>query len=370
MGKQVRVLVVDDSALMRRLISDLLLSDPEIDVVGQAKDGLDALAKLAALKPDVITLDVEMPVLDGMETLKRIMKDQPTPVVMLSSLTQAGADTTMQCLRLGAVDFVAKPSGTISADMRRVAQEITEKIKMASGTVSTKKARPEDAASTNSIAAGHTKLSLSLPELQSTFNELAFQPKAEILLIGASTGGPKALHYLIPKLPPHFGVPTIIVQHLPSMFTRMMALQLQKETDLTVREAEEGDRLYAGTILVAPGGRHLTLDGRGFVRLTDDPPLHGVRPAIDVTLASLIGFYGSAIAAVLLTGMGKDGAMGLKTLHDLGGITVAEDHSTCVVYGMPKAAVELKGVTHLLPLTDIPGQIARTFAPCKIRAAC
>ncbi len=372
MNSPFRVLVVDDSALMRKLVTDMLATDPQIEVIGQARDGADALSKILILKPDVITMDVEMPIMDGMETLRRIMETQPIPVIMLSSLTQAGAETTIKCLRLGAVDFVGKPSGSISLDIKRVASELTEKVKVAASVrFPDRQAAPRAAARPMLLspsAAGLPKGETAVAVVHSSRSP-ATNSFPKVLLIGSSTGGPKALHNLVPKLPANFPVPIVIVQHLPKMFTGMLAAQLDRESPFTVREAAEGDTLLPGTILVAHGGRHLTFDRSGVARMNDDPPMHGVRPAIDITLASLIQLYGNSMVAVLLTGMGRDGALGMKALHDLGGQTIAEDESSCVVYGMPKAAVELKGVNHLLPLTEIPARISDIFGRQQIKVA-
>ena len=344
----IRVLVVDDSAFMRKMVTEILARDAGICVAGQARDGADALLKLEALRPDVVTLDVEMPVLDGYATLAEIMRRRPTPVLMLSSLTQAGADATLRCLEGGAVDFVGKPSGSISLDIEKVAGELIAKVKAAAGArVLVRKAveplrpRPVPASEAARAPSG----------------------RAAVLLIGSSTGGPKALQTLVPALPADLGVPVVIVQHMPPGFTASLARRLEQTSPFTVREAEGGDRLRVGTILVAPGGRHLEFDAGGVARLTDEPTIHGVRPAIDVTLMSLSRLYGPRVVAALLTGMGKDGARGLKLVLEGGGRTVAEDESTCVVYGMPKAAADLGGVGSLLPLPDIAPALARLCGP-------
>ena len=336
----IRVLVVDDSAFMRKMLTEILARDPALCVAGTARDGAEALLKLDALRPDVVTLDVEMPVLDGYRALAGIMHRRPTPVLMLSSLTQAGADATLRCLELGAVDVVGKPSGSISLDIEAIASELTAKVKAAArvyfpppGEVPA--ARPAPPPALNGA-----------------------RPPA-VLVIGASTGGPRALQALVPALPADLGVPIVIVQHMPPGFTASLARRLAQTSPFPAREAVDGDALLPGQILVAPGGHHLEFTGAGRARLTDDPPLHGVRPAADVTLASLTALHGPRVLAVLLTGMGRDGARGLKLLRDRGGETLAEDESTCVVYGMPRAAAEMGGVRHLLPLPALAPAIAR-----------
>ena len=337
----VRVLVVDDSAFMRKMVSEILTRDPGLSVAGQARDGADALAKLETLQPDVITLDIEMPVLDGISTLTEILRRRPTPVVMLSSLTQAGAEATLRCLELGAVDFVGKPSGAISLDIEKIGGELIGKVKAAA------RAR----------LPGGPPAPAARPDVPSA--PRVGPEKIAVLALGASTGGPRALQQIVPMLPAGLGVSIVIVQHMPAGFTASLAKRLEQTSPFTAREAADGDRLRPGQILVAPGGRHLQFEAGGVARLTDEPPIHGVRPAVDVTLSSLAGLYGPRLLAVLLTGMGRDGARALKQISDRGGLTLAEDESTCVVYGMPKAAFDLGGVGRLLPLGEIAPAIAR-----------
>ena len=354
---------------MRKMVTEILTRDAGLCVVGQCRDGADALAKLDTLKPDVITLDVEMPVLDGFGALAEIMRRRPTPVLMLSSLTQAGADATLRCLELGAVDFIGKPSGAISLDIEKVAPEMIAKVKAAAGArvlsrlassppsprregVSDKEGRRKEEAAARVFSEVPSLLSglsgnPSLAQLhpnRGEGGELARRERISVLLIGASTGGPRALQTLVPALPADLGVPIVIVQHMPAGFTASLARRLEQTSPFEAREAAEGDRLQPGLILVAPGGRHLQFTAGGVAHLTDDPPVHGVRPAVDVTLASLAALYGPRLLAVLLTGMGRDGARGLKMTQDRGGQTLAEDETTCVVYGMPKAAAELGAV--------------------------
>ncbi len=343
-----RVLVTDDSAFMRKMLSEILSGDPAIEIVGQARNGEDAVRKVGELKPDVVTMDVEMPVMDGLQALTRIMQERPTPVVMVSSVTQKGAEMTLRCLDAGAVDFVGKPSGSISLDIESVGRDIVGKVKAAA------KSRPQ-----------------ALGAAPTAFVPRSAKPArmSNALVIGSSTGGPRALHTLLPALPLEMNVPIVIVQHMPTGFTQSLARRLDGACPYEVREAESGDALQPGVALVAPGGRHLELGHDGRVRLSDGPPVHNVRPAVDVTLASLVRVFGGrALAAALLTGMGEDGARGLKAVRQAGGTTFAEDASTCVVYGMPKAAVELDAVDHLLPLTSMGSAIAQTIKGSPSRA--
>ncbi|BDI28873.1 chemotaxis response regulator protein-glutamate methylesterase of group 2 operon [Capsulimonas corticalis] len=385
MPEPTKVLVVDDSAFMRKMITEIVSRDAGMTVVGQARDGADALQKLDSLQPDVITLDIEMPVKDGYTTLTEIMQKRPTAVVMLSSLTQAGADMTMRCLEAGAVDFVGKPSGSISLDIEKVAAELLVKIRMAA-TARLRHApfrpsaraasvpdfvikRPEPAAP--EAPARRAPLGLSAAPAAPPVAASVMHGGSRaggILVVGSSTGGPRALQTLIPSLPAGLNVPILIVQHMPPGFTASLAKRLDAESPFEVREAAEGDLLRAGCALVAPGGRHLEVDGHGAIHLTDEPPVHGVRPSVDVTLASIHRLYGARATVVLLTGMGKDGARGMKALHDLGSVTFAEDESTCVVYGMPKAAVDLGGVTHLLPLHDLASAVTDSLRSRSVAA--
>lgn len=362
----IRVLVVDDSAFMRKMVTDILARDPALCVAGTARDGADALTKLDSLRPDVVTLDVEMPVMDGYGALAGIMSRRPTPVLMLSSLTQAGADATLRCLEMGAVDVVGKPSGSISLDIEKVAAELITKVKAAAGVrfpsrtpaAREHRTRDTDTRDTDTRAgearAGEARVFAPPPAAVHS----GARPPA-VLIIGASTGGPRALQTLVPGLPADLGLPIVIVQHMPPGFTASLARRLSQTSPFPAREAEAGDRLVPGQILVAPGGHHLEFAPDGTARLTDDPPLHGVRPAVDVTLASLAHLYGPRVLAVLLTGMGRDGARGLKLVLDRGGQTLAEDESTCVVFGMPKAAADLGGVGRLLPLPALAPAITR-----------
>lgn len=340
MHEAISVLVVDDSAFMRKMVTQILAGTDGISVVGQARNGLDALVQAEKLRPDVITLDVEMPEMDGVTALREIVKKFQIPVIMLSSLTQSGAKTTLQCLELGAVDFVAKPSGAISLDIEAIALELVSKVK----------------------AAAHARCrpSVSTPQIQPVIGFPA--RRKSVVVIGSSTGGPRALQAVIPALPRDLKVPVVVVQHMPPAFTATLAQRLNESSNLEVKEAEDGDRLTPGLVLVAPGGRHLEFDISGRAILSDAPPVHGVRPSVDVTLASLLRTYGSRMVGVLLTGMGCDGASGLRAIHFAGGTTIVEDESTCVVYGMPKAAVELCAVDYELPLGHIAMAIVETVA--------
>lgn len=349
------VLVVDDSAFMRRIISDLVTEDPGFHVVGTAKNGEEAVRKVRELAPDVVTMDVEMPLMDGLQALEIIMRECPVPVVMLSSLTDAGARETIRALELGAVDFVQKPSGSISLDLRKVQRELLDKLKAAvrarvprippGGTAAVRPGRP-DGIRGDRDAGGRT----------------ADGPVTRLAAIGTSTGGPRALQTVLTALSADFPAPILIVQHMPPVFTKSLADRLNALCAIRVREAENGEALEPGTAYIAPGGRHMKAErapgGRYRIRLTDEPPQNGHRPSVDVLFDSLVPLTELKRVAVIMTGMGADGARGLRRLRDSGAQTIAESEETCVVYGMPRAAVNLQAARHVANLHDIPGKLA------------
>jgi two-component system chemotaxis response regulator CheB len=346
--RQIRVLVVDDSPLVRRTIERLLDADPEVAVIGVAADGLDALAKIRDLQPDVVTLDVLMPRLDGLKVLACVMRERPVRVVMLSSLTQEGADETLQALDLGAVDFIDKTALLLSADPASAGRELLSKIRTAAAVDPSRLGR-------RSADAGGV----------ATVGALLRPGGADVVVVGASTGGPPALQALIPALPADLAAGVVVVQHIPAGFTRPLAGRLDGASALSVREAEQGDRVRPGEVLVAPGGRHLTFVDRGgeFVVALDFEPsdtLH--RPSVDVTMQSAARLWGRRSAGVLLTGMGTDGAWGMWAIRARGGWTLAESEESCVVYGMPRAAVELGAASEVVPLGRMAARLAAAVA--------
>lgn len=333
---------------MRKILTDLLSQDPELTVVGTARDGLDALERVQALAPDVVTLDVEMPRLDGLGTLRELMRRRPLPVVMVSSLTQEGAATTIQALAAGAVDFVAKPSGSISLDMAKVARELVAKVKAASRATPRVAAEPEPLAAKAPVAAAG-----AIPAAAVAGQALRAGTAERLVVIGCSTGGPGALHQVLPRLPQNLGAGVLVVQHMPPGFTRSLADRLNELSPLHVREAQTGDQIVPGTALVAPGNYHMLVDEHRRIRLNQDPPMHGVRPAVDRTLESAAAVFGRHILAVIMTGMGYDGARGVAQVRQAGGRAIAEDESTCVVYGMPKVVIETGNADRVVPLGQI-----------------
>src|SRR6266702_1067604 len=329
MNERVRVLVVDDSALMRKLIPNILARDPMIDVVGTAMDGAFALKKIEELRPDVVTLDLEMPRMDGMETLRLIMRRAPLPVIMVSTHSKEGAYATFKALALGAIDFVAKPKEASSGHLDAIATQLIEKIKVAKR------------------AAGG---SIGTPAIAETIqpvkkNARVASPPHRIIAIGVSTGGPNALQFVLSQIPAAFTGSLLIVQHMPEGFTEMFARRLDEFCELEVQEAKSGDLLLAGRALICPGNRHMMVRrmSRGDMAvLSDSAPVNGHRPSVDVLFHSVSQEFGPMSVGVLMTGMGEDGAEGLGAIKAAGGMTIAQSEDSCVVSGMPRAAI-LKG---------------------------
>jgi len=338
---------VDDSAFMRFTIAQQLNEYPELHVIGTASNGKEALKLIPELQPDVITLDVEMPQMDGLATLRQIMVNFPRPVIMFSSLTREGAAETIQALMLGAVDFVAKPENR--TDIRKAMKDLTLKIVCAA------KAKVKPVV-THQLIRSASEQSTHLNKQVSVY-----QKTTPVILIGSSTGGPGALNEIVPALPPHFPSPVLIVQHMPAGFTRSLSERLNSISPLNVKEAESGDQLLVGQVLVAPGGFHMTLDEEERISLNQKAAVHGVRPAVDVTLMSLIQHFSRNVIAVILTGMGSDGTHGASLLHSDGGYVIAEHESTCVVWGMPRSVVEAGAASAVLPRPQIAGAIERVI---------
>jgi len=333
----VRVLVVDDSALMRKLIPQMLAGDESIEVVGTAMDGTFCLKKIEELRPSVVTLDLEMPGMNGIDTLKEIMRRQPVPVIVFSSHSTEGASVTMKALGLGAFDFVTKPKDA-SAHMAETARELIAKVKAAADC----KLKPY-------VKSG-------VPPKPQKAKVPAGAP-TKIVAIGVSTGGPQALEYLLGQLPADFSGAIVVVQHMPDGFTDMFARRLDELSPLRVKEAQSGDLLQPGRVLICPGSRHMKvkrLPLGDIIVLSDEAHVNGHRPSADVLLRSVAEEYRSNAVGVLMTGMGDDGAEGLGAIKREGGMTIAQNEESCVVYGMPKAAIERGYATRVVGL-DIMG---------------
>jgi two-component system chemotaxis response regulator CheB len=348
-SRPVRVLIADDSALMRQALRRVLTTDPAIEVVDAAYDGLDMLLKVERLQPDVVTLDVEMPRLDGLSALGLLMERFPRPVVMLSSLTDAGTEATVRALALGAVDFQLKPASQTAGGLAAIAEELIAKVKRAAQMRVRPRRLPLAPLAAPTLApASDVPRATPLPA--------ASAPPARLLVVGASTGGPRALAELLAALPGDLPAAAIVVQHLPAGFTRSLAQRLDQGSPLAVAEAHDGDALTAGRVLVAPGDHHLQVTRRR-VLLDRGPRRHGVRPAIDPTLESAAAHFGPAVLAVILTGMGHDGTEGARAVKAAGGHVLAEAEASCVVYGMPRAVVEAGLADAVVPLPELPAAI-------------
>ncbi|MGH4121150.1 protein-glutamate methylesterase/protein-glutamine glutaminase [Clostridium sp.] len=336
---------------MRKIISDMVNSETEMEVIDTAKNGEELLSKITLEKPDIITLDVEMPKMDGIETLGQLKKNNvDIPVIMLSSISKTGTELTMECLQLGAFDFIAKPSGAISLDINKVKDELVQKIKLAF---------------TRSMAENKMKVKKNIELSINNSQKVAVHTKnlgacgIEAIVIGASTGGPKALYKVITELPKDLGVPVLVVQHMPAGFTKAFAQRLNLNSEIMVVEAQDGDILEKNVVYIAPGGFHMEVGTDKKIHLNTEPTLWGVRPAADKLFLSATKVYGPRLLSVILTGMGRDGANGTEVIKDNGGITIAEHKSTCIIYGMPKAAFETGKVDEVIPLSDIAERISK-----------
>jgi two-component system chemotaxis response regulator CheB len=341
---------------MRRVISDILSSDPAVEIVGKAKNGNDALKYVKETDPDVITLDVEMPGKGGLEALKEIMAIKPVPVVMVSSLTKDGADVTMQALDAGAVDFVTKPSGTVPPDMDKIGGELLQKVLAAS------RASVRNASSRGMGPGKFPAQTAAQKKPAQGVAPGALARKQELLVVAASTGGPNALQEFIPALRKDFPLPVLIVQHMPPGFTSSFARRLDERSQLAVTEGCDGMPVRKGAVVVAPGGYHMLVGRKGaelVCRLSETPPVRSVRPAADVLFASVADVVGAPVVVVVLTGMGKDGLDGTRLLRARGAYVIAESRETCVIYGMPGAVVEAGLADEVLPLYSIAAGVER-----------
>ena len=337
----INVLVVDDSSLMRRMVSDMLNSASNIRVVGTARDGMEAVEKAEKLRPDVVTMDVEMPRMDGLTALSCIMAKTPVPVVMLTAMDKTEADLAVKSFEYGAVDFVSKPSKTISLDIEEVKNELISKVR---------------AASTVEVE----KMVFKAVERR-LIEKLLIPPETDkkVLIIGASTGGPQALSEIIPKLHRTFPLAVLIVQHLPVGFTKSFSERLSWQGSIALKEAEEGDAIKPGQAFVAPSG-YYTVVKNGRIELTRRPEGDGMR-SIDAAMKSAAEAYEDKVIGVLLSGMGKDGAEGMRAIKERGGSTIAQDEFTSVIFGMPKAAIDTGAVDKVAPLPDIVDEIIRVL---------
>jgi two-component system chemotaxis response regulator CheB len=340
MAVNIRVLIVDDSAFMRKCISDMINGEPDIEVAGVARNGDEAIQKVKMLKPDVITLDVEMPGKNGLEVLKDIKNISDAQVIMLSGLTARGSSITIESLSIGAFDFVQKPSGFKSLMLEEIRDELLRKVRHAA---KNKKQNPAE----------QFRVNLSRIDLMPSS-----AGKIQAVALGASTGGPKVLYEVITMMPRDIGVPIFVVQHMPTGFTKAFAERLDSNSLIEVTEAKDGDVIRPGIAYVAPGGFHMLINGNKIL-LDTSPAVHGVRPAVDKLLLSCAGVYREKFLCCIFTGMGRDGAEGVKAVKSHGGIVMAQDEATSAIYGMPKAAYDTGCVDMVLPGHKIAQEIVR-----------
>jgi len=359
MPQKIRVIVVDDSALIRQMMTEMLSSDPQIEVVATAQDPYIAREKIKKLKPDVITLDVEMPRMDGLTFLGNLMRLHPIPVVMVSSLTEKGADTTLRALEMGAIDFVSKPKINLASDFQNYADEIIEKVKTAAGAnVSYIEKRVR--LSIDSIVERQIDPKLSADAvIKKSTGKKRFKTTGKIVAIGASTGGTEAIREILSSLPAD--APGIVIsQHIPEGFSTAFARRMNENSAMVVYEARDGQQILPGHVYIAPGNQHLMVVRNGAqynVRLNDGPPVNRHRPSVDVMFRTVAENVGPNAIGAILTGMGADGALGMKEMHENGAKTMAQDERSSVVWGMPGEAVKAGGVDKVLPLSKIAQQI-------------
>jgi two-component system chemotaxis response regulator CheB len=361
-----RVLVADDSSLFRRAVAEALASVPDVEVVGSAPNGKIALQKVIDLKPDLLTLDIEMPEMDGLAVLEALrQKGSTTSVMVISALTQRGGRLTMQALEKGAFDFITKPQSKSAEESRAtLIKELTPRLRALAHRRQIRSILQSGGAPSLPPSGA---LSTTASARQPAHSERAATVRAlrpEVVLIGVSTGGPAALVRLLPPIPKDIGVPIVVVQHMPPVFTQSLAESLASKCSLQVREATDGEKLEAGTVLIAPGGRQLRLavgaDGAPRTQITDDPPENNCRPAVDYLFRSAANHLPGRAMAVILTGMGSDGTLGLRLLRRHGCFSIAQDEATSVVFGMPKAAIEAGLVDAVLPIDAIATRIVTT----------
>ena len=373
----IRVLIVDDSMFMRGAIAKLLSATGQFEVAGQARDGHEALSKVIALKPDVVSMDFNMPGgWNGADAVAQIMAHRPTPVVMFSAHTTKGAKETLDALSAGAVDFVTKPAGEVSADLSKVQEELVRKLTFASqskprgmvraapasGAAHSGPVSSKAPSSIRGVSIGQkAPLSTRDPRSSGPGSSPARAPLGgalpKLVVIAVSTGGPVALSHVIPALPADTRFAVVVVQHMPAHFTAALAERLDGESHVTVREAQDGDRPRPGLVLIAPGDRHLEFDDRGAVMLRDGPHVNGCRPAADVTMLSAARVYGRRTIGVVLTGMGRDGTAGALAIRRAEGRTLAQDEESSVIFGMPRAAIEAGAIEEVAPLKEIAGRL-------------
>jgi two-component system chemotaxis response regulator CheB len=386
-GKKIRVLIVDDSAFMRKVLSSIVTADPGLDVAGEAKDGREAVALAQSSAPDVITMDINMPHMDGLQATEAIMASNPKPIVIVSSESRDGADITLKALELGAIDFVAKPSSGVDLDMNTVREELCRKLRLASKVRVVRTASKTRLA--QEIATSAPRTDSTLPSPYAASKDL---PKAAgsvfgggsgvamakasgrfpVVVIACSTGGPATLMKLVPSFPKDFPGAVILVQHMPGTFTSQFSEQLQEVASIKVKHAEPGEILAAGTFYVCPGSHHLRVSQTGRITLDEGARINGYRPCCDIALETTAEYAGNMSVGVVLTGMGSDGARGVQAVKAAGGHVIAQDEATSVIFGMNAAAIKTGAVDQIVPLdgiyTAIEKRVLYIYGAAKVGA--
>ena len=365
-GGRIRVLIVDDSAFMRKVLLSIITSDPQLEVVGEARDGKDAVSLSENLRPDVITMDINMPHVDGLQATELIMSSNPKPILVVSSESRDGAEITLKALELGAIDFVAKPSSGIDLDMNSVREELLRKLKMAAKvrvvrTATRSKLQQEIATSAprtepiSPLAAGLRSNgdNGARPESTAPFGTGKPTGKFPVVVIACSTGGPATLMKFVPMFPKNFPGSVLLVQHMPGTFTGQFSQQLAEVSQVRVKEAEAGEILQQGCFYVCPGSHHLRITPTGRITLDDGPRIAGYRPCADVTLETVAHYAGPMGIAAVLTGMGNDASRGVQAVKAAGGYVIAQDEATSVIFGMPSEAIKTGAVDQILPIEQV-----------------
>jgi two-component system chemotaxis response regulator CheB len=354
--KKIRVLVVDDSAFMRKVMQGIISADPGMQVIGEAGDGREAVALAESLRPDVISMDINMPHLDGLAATEIIMSRNPRPIVIVSSESQEGARGTLRALQLGAVDFVSKPSSAINLDMNSVREELTRKLRTAAKVRVVRTAtRPKTAQAVAILEAPRAAEKAAAPAA----NGAAGAERCPLVILAASTGGPAALMRLVPSLRRDFPATMVLALHMPASFTGQFTEQLAEASAIRVKEAAAGEALCPGTLYVCPGSHHLRISAAGNILLDDGPRLAGYRPCADVTLESAAAWAGPMATGVILTGMGNDGARGALAVKEAGGYVIAQDEATSMIFGMPQETIRAGAAHNVLALDAIPAALEK-----------
>jgi len=371
-GKKIRVLIVDDSAFMRKVLVSIISADPQLEVAGEARDGREAVSAADAVKPDVITMDINMPHMDGLQATAQIMTTNPRPIVIVSSESKDGAASTLKALELGAIEFIAKPNSAIDLDMQSIREDLLRKVKMAAKVRVVRTASRLAAALQSSPQNGAAPISRPAPIVSRPSSTVSDQ-RFPVVVLAASTGGPATVMRLAPGFTKEFPAAVILVQHMPAAFTTQFAAQLAEFTEIRVKEAESGDMIQPGILYICPGAQHLRVNPLGRIQLDSATGrIAGYLPNIDATMESVAAYGGALSIGVVLTGMGNDGAQGAKAIKKAGGHVIAQDEATSVIFGMPAEAIKLQVVDQVLGLDDIYSAIekrviALTRAPVGVR---